>query len=107
MDKTEVMVPSKSMYYNKWVPSSTGEYKLKVKAYKSGKYVKMTSAKIKVTAQKNNFRSMDVIENNQLDLISVYPNPNNGLVNLNLGNLVSAVIKVYGSHGQVVYQQNL
>ena len=48
---------------------------------------------------------MDVIENNQFDLISVYPNPNNGLVNLNLGNLVSAVIKVYGSHGQVVYQQ--
>lgn len=105
VDKTEVTVPSKSMYYNKWVPSSTGEYRLKVKAYKSGKYVKMTSAKIKVTAQKNNFRSMDVIENNQLDLISVYPNPNNGLVNLNLSNLVSAVIKVYGSHGQVVYQQ--
>ena len=107
VDKTEVINPTKSLYYNKWVPSSAGEYKLKVKAYKNGKYVKMTSAKINVKAQKMNFRTMTIDDgNNQINDISVYPNPNSGFVNINLGSSTNAVIKVYSSSGQVVYQKN-
>ena len=107
VDKTEVINPSKPIYYNKWIPSSAGEYRLKVKAYKSGKYVKMTSAKINVTAQKMNFRAMTVDgSNDQIEAISVYPNPNSGIVNINFGSLTNAVLKVYSASGQIVYQQN-
>ena len=52
LDKTDSVRASKLMYYNKWVPSLPGEYRLKVKAYKNGSYVKMTSVKITVKAPK-------------------------------------------------------
>ena len=106
VDKTEAIVPSRSLYYNKWVPSSTGEYRLKVKAYKNGSYVKMTSVKIKITAQNNNFKSMTVSNDERGDdVVSVYPNPSDGFVNINSGGLKEVSIKVYSSNGQVIYQK--
>ena len=107
VDKTDAINPSKPLYYNKWIPSSAGEYRLKAKAYKNGKYVKMTSAKINVAAQKMNFRAMTVDgSNDQIEAISVYPNPNSGIVNINFGSSTNAVLKVYSASGQIVYQQN-
>ena len=107
VDKTEAIVPSKSMYYNKWVPSSTGEYRLKVKAYKNGSYVKMTSAKIKVTSSKSMLKSIpEASEKKNQDVqISVYPNPNNGVVNIDLTGVAVAEINVYNTSGQKVYQE--
>ena len=38
--------------------------------------------------------------------VSVYPNPNSGLVYVNLGELRNATINIYSSNGQVIQQQN-
>ena len=107
LDRTTIIDPSKLTYYNKWVPSTTGDYRLKVKAYKNGIYVKMTSAKIKVTSSKSMLKSIPESseKKNQEVQISVYPNPNNGVVNLYLGGVAIAEINVYNTSGQKVYQE--
>ena len=106
LDKTSAINPATKTYYNKWVPSLAGDYKLKVKAFKNGNYVKMTSAKIKVTAKEHSFRSMNAESfDDELTEVSIYPNPNSGVVNVNLGSSKNAEIKVFGSNGHVVYQK--
>ena len=106
LDKTDSVRASKLMYYNKWVPSLPGEYRLKVKAYKNGSYVKMTSVKITVTAPKIKFRSLTTTEESvSMSNVSVYPNPNSGLVYVNLGELRNATINIYSSNGQIIQQQ--
>jgi hypothetical protein len=86
LDKTSKTNLVTKTYYNKWVPSLPGDYKLKVKAFKNGNYIKMTSVKIKVTDKEHNFKSID---SEGLDSVigglSVYPNPNSGLIFVNLG----------------------
>ena len=42
---------------------------------------------------------------NQEVQISVYPNPNNGVVNIDLGGVATAEIKVYNTSGQKVFQE--
>jgi hypothetical protein len=46
-------------------------------------------------------KSIDIVSN-----ISIYPNPNNGLVNINFGNLKNISIKVLNIYGQLVFQEN-
>jgi len=38
--------------------------------------------------------------------VKVYPNPNNGIVNINFGGLVNPIIRVLASDGKLVYEQN-
>lgn len=45
-------------------------------------------------------------EGSLLNGISMYPNPTNGMVTIDLGDLNSAAIKVTGLNGQVVYQND-
>ncbi|MBI35579.1 MAG: hypothetical protein CMP67_09505 [Flavobacteriales bacterium] len=105
LDKKESVKSSKSMYYNKWVPSSPGEYRLKVKAYKNGKYVKMTSVKITVKAQKSKIASKSDGQEKQGVRFSIYPNPNNGIFNINLGSSKNVMIQVFAANGQMVYKK--
>ena len=44
-------------------------------------------------------------ENALLNTVSIYPNPSNGIVNIDLGALNSANVVVTGLNGQVVYQK--
>ncbi|MFB0925327.1 MAG: T9SS type A sorting domain-containing protein [Vicingaceae bacterium] len=46
-------------------------------------------------------KSIDIVSN-----ISIYPNPNNGLVNINFGNLKNISIRVLNIYGQLVFQEN-
>ena len=45
------------------------------------------------------------LDDNEQDQILVYPNPSQGLVNIDLGNLQEVAIKVVNLTGQVVYSQ--
>ena len=47
--------------------------------------------------------SMD--ENSLFKDVFIYPNPNKGLVNIDLGSLKNVRVKVYNTNGQLVYQQ--
>lgn len=38
--------------------------------------------------------------------VSVYPNPNNGRVNINLGNLKNVTVKAYTIEGEIIYQKD-
>ena len=65
-------------------------------------------ANIKVTNTRS-FQSR-VYTSNEADestsiAVSVYPNPNVGLVNVNLGDLTDTQIKVSNSSGQMIYQE--
>ncbi|MCH7536083.1 MAG: T9SS type A sorting domain-containing protein, partial [Bacteroidetes bacterium] len=40
-----------------------------------------------------------------VDNVIVFPNPGNGLVNIDLGDLGEASINVYNIHGQLIHQQ--
>ncbi len=47
-----------------------------------------------------------VSEEALLDNITIYPNPNNGLVNIDLRHIQDAAVKVYSANGSLVYQVN-
>ncbi|HIP32285.1 MAG TPA: T9SS type A sorting domain-containing protein [Crocinitomicaceae bacterium] len=47
------------------------------------------------------------IDENQFDDVSIYPNPTNGLVNIDFGAVQSARISVININGQLVYQENI
>jgi hypothetical protein len=46
-----------------------------------------------------------IAENTMLNRISIFPNPNNGLVNIDFVNFKEVSIKVYSAIGQLVYQK--
>ena len=70
---------------------------------------------IRITVTKN-FNSIilsdKAILNSLIDLeldkinISVFPNPNNGLVNIALGTLTDVKVKIYTVDGRVLYEEN-
>ncbi len=100
--------PSKKAYNKTWVARATGNYKLKAEAYKDGVFVTIAVANIKVTKNRSfETRSQDANElnENQVTKISTYPNPSTGIVNIDLGNLKNASIRVFNSSGQVMYEQ--
>jgi hypothetical protein len=101
--------PSKKAYNKNWVPKEAGNYKLKAEAYKDGVFVTIAVANIKVTSslQTRSYESNEADEFNveQSPVISTYPNPSSGTVNINLGSLKNAKIRVSNSNGQVVYQK--
>ena len=100
--------PSKKAYNCRWVPKQAGNYKLKVEAYKNGVFVTIVVANISVTNTRSfQFRasnSNEVDEAKNID-ISAYPNPSIGVVNVDLGALTDAKIKVSNSSGQMIYQE--
>jgi N-acetylneuraminic acid mutarotase len=53
-----------------------------------------------------NFTLTGINDNFQTVNISVYPNPSNGLVFLNLGDVSISEIKVFNSLGEIIYQSN-
>jgi hypothetical protein len=100
--------PSKKAYNKTWVAKEAGNYKLKAEAYKNGVFVTIAVVNIKVTKNRSfESRSHDSNEakEEQNPLISIYPNPNNGMVNIDLGILENATIRVSNSSGQIVYEQ--
>ena len=103
--------PSKKAYNKTWVAKEAGNYKLKAEAYKDGVFVTIAVANITVTSKKNiQFRSIvaeEEKEEENLKMLEVttFPNPSNGIVNINLGSITDAFIKVSNSNGQLVYQQ--
>ena len=100
--------PSKKAYNKTWVPKEAGNYKLKAEAYKNGVFVSITVVNIKVT-KKRSFESRshdsNEVQEEQSHQISTYPNPSLGMVNVDLGNLKNATIRVSNSSGQIVYEQ--
>ncbi len=100
--------PSKKAYNKTWVPKEAGNYKLKAEAYKNGVFVSITVVNIKVTKNRSfESRSHDSneVQEEQSHQISTYPNPSSGMVNVDLGNLKNATIRVSNSSGQIVYEQ--
>ncbi|MCH8904134.1 MAG: SBBP repeat-containing protein [Bacteroidetes bacterium] len=87
-------------------------------------YVAITGATVQsFTASKNGFYAVEVTNNGCTDTsvcvtistlsieenplfynVSIFPNPNSGLVNIDLGNLRDVSIRVYTVTGQLVYQ---
>lgn len=105
--KANTIKSSQKIYNKKWVPREAGNYKLKVEAYKNGTFVTITVVNIKVT-ENLQFRAMVVEEEEKekvLEEITTYPNPSNGIVNINLGSVSDAFVKVSSANGQLVYQQ--
>ncbi len=102
--------PSKKAYNKTWVAKEAGNYKLKAEAYKDGVFVTIAVANIKVTKnlQSRSYESNEANEFdvNQSPLISTYPNPSSGTVNIDLGSLKDAKIRVSNSSGQIVYQKS-
>ncbi len=50
----------------------------------------------------------DIERNTLLNSVSIYPNPNRGLVNINLGSLTDVSVKVLNLSGQLIYhKQNI
>ena len=81
---------------------------MKAEAYKDGVFVSIAVVNIKVTKNRSfESRSHDSneVQEEQSPEISTYPNPSNGTVNIDLGNLKNATIRVSNSSGQVVYQK--
>jgi len=46
-----------------------------------------------------------VIENTSINNVSVFPNPNKGMVNFEIGSLKEVTIKVFDLSGQLIYQK--
>jgi beta-glucanase (GH16 family) len=101
--------PSKKAYNFVWVPKSPGNYKLKAEAYKDGVFVTIAVANVRITKslQSRSYESNEADEFNEEEspVISTYPNPSSGTVNINLGTLKDAKIRVSNSSGQIVYQK--
>ena len=99
---------AKRSYSNIWIPREAGNYKLKAEGYKNGVFVTIVVASIKVTKTRSlqtrayNSNEPDVLKNIE---VSAYPNPSFGTVNVDLGTLKSAQIKVSNSNGQMIYQE--
>ena len=77
--------PSKKAYNKTWVAKEAGNYKLKAEAYKNGVFVTIAVANIKVTKNRSfESRAYDSNEakEEQNTLISIYPNPNKGMENI-------------------------
>ncbi|PCI98808.1 MAG: hypothetical protein COB15_05075 [Flavobacteriales bacterium] len=49
---------------------------------------------------------LSVDESKIFENISIYPNPNSGVVNLNLDNLKGVTVKIFSTNGQLIYHQN-
>jgi hypothetical protein len=107
--RSYTVVSSKKAYNYVWVPKSPGNYKLKTEAYKNGVFVTIAVANIRITKslQSRSYESNEADEFNEEEspLISTYPNPSTGMVNINLGTLKDAEIRVSNSSGQIVYQK--
>ena len=101
--------PSKKTYNKTWLPKEPGNYKLKAEAYLDGIFVTIAVVNIKVTKNRNHesrqFNSSEIVEEKNIET-SIFPNPSTGIVNIDLRNVQSASVKVYGSNGIVLYQQN-
>ena len=99
---------AKKSYSNVWIPKEAGSYKLKAEGYKNGVFVTIVVANIKVTKarslQTRAYTSNESDEVKNIE-ISAYPNPSIGLVNVDLGALTGAQIKVSNSSGQMIYQE--
>ena len=52
-----------------------------------------------------NITSVGVKENFLFNAVNIYPNPNKGLVNINLGDLKEVIVKVFNTQGQIVHQK--
>ena len=50
--------------------------------------------------------TVDIEENNSDNQLSIYPNPNQGIVNLYLDDLKDVLVRVYSVQGKLVYKQN-
>ena len=75
--KTTVISSDVVSYYKKWTPSETGDYTLKVKAFKDGVYVINTVVNVTVLQITNlNKINTKTKTNSNLNLgLSIYPNP--------------------------------
>ena len=82
---------------------------MKAEAYLDGVFVTIAVVNIKVTKNRNHesrqFNSSEIVEEKNIET-SIFPNPSTGIVNIDLRNVQSASVKVYGSNGIVLYQQN-
>ena len=99
---------AKKSYSNVWIPKEAGNYKLKAEGYKNGVFVTIVVANIKVikarSLQTRAYTSNESDEVKNIE-ISAYPNPSIGTVNVDLGGLKGAQIKVSNSSGQMIYQE--
>jgi len=53
----------------------------------------------------NQSSTVGIEKNTVLNSVSIYPNPNEGIVNIDLGNLKEVSVKVFSSRGQLIYYQ--
>jgi len=50
--------------------------------------------------------NVGIKDNSGVKIVSVYPNPNSGIVNINFGDLINSTVKVFDIVGQKVYQKS-
>ncbi len=85
------------------IPSETGQ---SFTATANGNYaVEVTENGCTDTSACITISSVSLKENSFLKNVSIFPNPSNGLVNIELGNIKDVTIKVLNSNGQLVYEK--
>ncbi|NOQ75106.1 MAG: T9SS type A sorting domain-containing protein [Crocinitomix sp.] len=76
-----------------FIPTENGSYAVEV-----------TIDGCTVTSECVDFINIGINENDLFNQVSIYPNPSTGLVNINLGQLTAASVKIISIDGRVVYQ---
>ncbi|MCH8905041.1 MAG: SBBP repeat-containing protein [Bacteroidetes bacterium] len=83
----------------------TGETAQSFTASVNGDYaVEVTQNNCTDTSTCVNISKVGIVENTFFNSVSIYPNPNSGLVTIDLGNLKEVSIKVFSVSGQLIYQ---
>ncbi|MCH8904655.1 MAG: T9SS type A sorting domain-containing protein [Bacteroidetes bacterium] len=57
------------------------------------------------TSECTNISALNIKENTLFNNVSIFPNPNSGLVKIELGNLRDVSVKVFTETGQLIYQE--
>lgn len=84
-----------------------GESSVNYTPTEDGDYaVEVTVGECVDTSECVSIDGVGVYEEALLDNITIYPNPNNGLVNIDLRHIQDATVKVYSANGSLVYQVN-
>jgi uncharacterized repeat protein (TIGR03803 family) len=83
-----------------------GETGLTYTATANGDYaVEITVGNCVDTSACTTITGVGISENTVFNAVNIYPNPNKGIVNIELGDLKEVTVKVFNTNGQLVHQQ--
>jgi len=72
----------------------------------NGRYaVEVTQIGCKDTSECVSITTIDIEENTLFSSVSIFPNPNNGIVNIDFGKLKRVSINVFNAYGELIYHE--